>query len=90
MYVFVLTSGSSTAAKEIVSAIEVLALTEETGGTTEYGCGGHVTYTKDESLKSDICLSGGTHKKCKDNTGVCCNPAEQTDCPPIKIVDIIP
>lgn len=60
--------------------VEALADDE---GTQEYGCGGNPTFLKDQTLKSTLCPPlwlGGSHLKCKSETGVCCDPSEQTDC----------
>lgn len=41
---------------------------------------GNVTFIPDEALRTAQCWNGGTHLKCKTQTGVCCNPSAQTDC----------
>ena len=53
---------------------------DETGPDDGYGCGGNPTFIKDQSLQSANCLNGGTHKKCKDDPSVCCDPSKGTDC----------
>lgn len=57
------------------------AVAQGEGG--EWGCGGNPTWIKDQALKCAQCWNGGTHKVCKSETGVCCNPAEGTDCKPL-------
>ena len=52
---------------------------------SEWGCAGHPTWIPNYYLGTANCWDGGTHKKCKEMTGVCCNPAEQTDCQGIDI-----
>lgn len=66
--------------------LSIEALTQ--GEEHEWGCGGNVTYIPNETLRSDICITGGTHLKCKPQDNVCCDPSGQTDCPKIDI-DII-
>lgn len=41
------------------------------------------TFIPDEALRPATCWNGGTHKKCKDEKEVCCDPSQQTDCDPI-------
>lgn len=67
--------------KGLITHIEALTRGEE----TEWGCGGNSTYIPNETLRSDICISGGTHLKCKTQDGVCCDPSGQTDCPAISV-----
>lgn len=56
--------------------IEALA----SGEDGSIGCGGNPTYIPNEALRTANCWNGGTHKKCKSENSVCCNPSEQTDC----------
>lgn len=44
---------------------------------------GNVTFIPDEALREAQCWNGATHKKCKKQDRVCCNPVDQTDCAPI-------
>ena len=46
----------------------------------EYGCADNPTFIKNQSLQSANCWNGGTHKKCKDDPSVCCDPSKGTDC----------
>lgn len=64
-----------------LSSVEALANDAEDG----WGCAGHPTWLPNYALKTAPCWNGGTHKKCKEMSGVCCNPAEQTDCTGVKI-----
>lgn len=68
--------------KTLQLLMEVESLTQN---ETDWGCAGNPTWVPNESLQSDICISGGTHLKCKSKQNVCCDPSQQTDCPPIKI-----
>ncbi len=71
---------SETLSDIVLANVEALA---EDEGTVEYGCGGNPTYLRDKTLKSTLCPPlwlGGTHLKCKSETGVCCDPSGQTDC----------
>lgn len=43
----------------------------------------NVTYIPNEALRTAQCWNGATHKKCKSQDNVCCNPDSQTDCSPI-------
>jgi hypothetical protein len=56
------------------------AMTRESG--TEWGCGGHVTYIKNQSLKSLPCTVFGTERYliCQFTKDVCCDPSGQTSC----------
>lgn len=58
--------------------VEALADTEG-----EYGCAGNATWIKDQALQSAACWNGGSHKVCKAMAGVCCDPAQMTDCAPV-------
>ena len=62
----------------LLSDVESLALDDE--GKTDCK---NVTFIPDEALRSAPCWNGATHKKCKKESKVCCNPSEQTDCPPL-------
>ncbi len=54
--------------------VEALASVEN---TTDCG---NVTFIPNEALRSAACWNGGTHLKCKNEDGVCCEPSKQTDC----------
>jgi len=62
---------------QILESVEVLTNEEN---TSSYGCGGNVTFIKDETLRPHQCWNGGTHLVCEEEDGVCCNPSGQTDC----------
>ena len=57
-----------------------------TQGEIDNPCG-NVTYIPNEALREVNCEDSGTHKKCKPLSNVCCNPSEQTDCPPTENSD---
>lgn len=59
-----------------ITNVEALAL----GENGELGCGGHSTWVPNHYLGTANCWNGGSHKKCKEMSGVCYNPSEQTDC----------
>lgn len=50
------------------------------GWKRELGCGSHSTWVPNHYLGTDNCWNGASHKKCKEMSGACCNPSEQTDC----------
>lgn len=64
-----------------LSSVEALANDTE----NQWGCAGNPTWLPNHALKSANCWNGGSHKKCKEMSGVCCNPSEQTDCSEVKI-----
>ena len=57
--------------------VEALSMDE---GNTQWGCAGNPTFIPNEALRSVRCWDGGTHKKCKKENNVCCDPSQQTDC----------
>ena len=58
------------------------------GGETgqQWGCAGNPTFIANEALRTAQCWNGGTHKKCKSENNVCCDPAQQTDCDGISLL----
>lgn len=64
-----------------LSSVEALANDTE----SQWGCAGNPTWLPNHALLSANCWNGGSHKECKEMSGVCCNPSEQTDCPGVKI-----
>jgi hypothetical protein len=56
--------------------VEALAQNED-----GYGCGGNVTFVKDESLQSKTCIIFISHRyTCQSKANVCCDPSKQTSC----------
>ena len=63
--------------------VEALA-DDETG--QQWGCAGNPTFIPNEALRSAQCWNGGTHKKCKSEDNVCCDPSKQTDCSGVSLL----
>lgn len=55
----------------VLANIEALAT-----GESNYGCAGNPTFIPDEALRTVNCWNGGTHKKCKKEANVCCDPSQ--------------
>lgn len=70
----------------------IIALSDEpgeSGGSSEWGCGGNPTYIPYETLRPHNCQiwgANGTQLICqKIEQKVCCDPSKQTTCSPIDL-----
>lgn len=68
-----------------IAMANVEALADGESGQ-QWGCAGNPTFIPDEALRTAQCWNGGTHKKCKEEKNVCCDPSKQTDCSGISLI----